>query len=138
MSTKTVLIITYSVFSRFTRLDYFCGNPTDFLYGGRGVREILEWGLEGEEASSGGDKIHSLCSCIFSLPRGRCQAEKPRLVRALYRFSAGAHLQASLHGCQQKNDCDCRHNRFSAWRRGQDSPTGFCSLTKFDYQRVTN
>ena len=39
---------------------------------GEGVREIREWGLEGECASSGGYKIHSLRSCIFSLPRGRC------------------------------------------------------------------
>ena len=89
--------------------------------------------MEGEEARSGGgvrrgvreqwgrqDSL-ALARASCALPRGRCQAEKPRPVRALYRFSAGAHLQASLHGCQQKNDCDFRHNRFSAWRRGQDS-----------------
>ena len=54
-------------------------------------------------------------------PRGRCQSGKPRPGGALYRFSAGTHLQASLHEYQQKNDCNFRHNRFSAWRRGQDS-----------------
>ncbi len=65
-----------------------------------------------------GDKI----GCAH-LVRSRGGATKPRnraLTRALYRFSVGAHLQARLHGRQQKNDCDCRHNRFSAWRRGQE------------------
>ena len=51
-----------------------------------------------------GDKI----GCAH-LVRSRGGATKPRnraLTRALYRFSVGAHLQARLHGRQQKNDCD--------------------------------
>ena len=47
--------------------------------------------------SSGATRLAALAlrpSC--ALPRGRCQADKPRPDGALYRFSAGTHQQASL------------------------------------------
>ena len=89
-------------------LSFFCWRP----FAGT---PACSWGVREQR----GDKI----GCAH-LVRSRGGATKPRnraLARALYRFFAGAHLQACLHGRQQKNDCDCRHNRFSAWRRGQDS-----------------
>ena len=62
----------------------------------RGVREQPGAELEGAYASSGGDKIHS--RSLVHLVRSRGAAAKPRnrALWALYRFSAGAHLQASL------------------------------------------
>ena len=59
---------------------------------------VKEWGMEGEEARSGGgirtgvreqrgrqDSL-ALARASCSLPRGRCQAEKPRPVGALSFF----------------------------------------------------
>ena len=68
------------------------------------------------------DKIHS--RSLVHLVRSRGAAAKPRN-RAhegtLSFFLLPPICKLACHGRQQKNDCDFRHNRFSAWRRGHDS-----------------
>ena len=69
---------------------------------GRGGSEKRGWGKKGSTRAEGGDKIHSRWVVHLVRSRGAAAKLRNRALWALYRFSAGAHLQASLHGCQQK------------------------------------